>query len=168
MPLKTLIFYGSLTITFAYKTVAKNAHKIAACDNADLLTARVAMTDAPPFDPPYFIVEKTEQGVRIVETCADGSRQERAVPASEAAGLLVDISHDGATASVPVRSVPKKGGRSLSGMPPGSTLLAVPFAEKDAAKKLGARWNAERRSWYVPPSADVSPFSRWRTDKADS
>jgi len=36
------------------------------------------------------------------------------------------------------------------------------------AKKLGARWNAERRSWYAPPGIDVSLFSRWRTDEADS
>ncbi|HJW57208.1 MAG TPA: DUF5710 domain-containing protein [Burkholderiaceae bacterium] len=126
------------------------------------------MTDVPPFDPPYFVVEKTEQGARIVETRADGSRRERTVPASEVAGLLVDLAHDGAMASVPVRSASQKGGRPQSGMPLGSTLLAVPFAEKDAAKKLGARWNAERRSWYVPPGTDVSLFSRWRTDKADS
>lgn len=126
------------------------------------------MTDAPPFDPPYFFVEKTTQGVRVIETCADGSRQERTVPAGEAAGLLVDISGGTSGASVTTRSIPKKGARSLSGMPPGSTLLAVPFAEKDEAKKLGARWNAERRSWYVPPGIDVSLFSRWRTDEADS
>lgn len=123
------------------------------------------MTDSPPFDPPYVTVEKTAQGVRITETCADGSRQERIVPASEAAGLMIDISNDAPAASVPMRSNPKKGGRSLSGMPPGSTLLAVPFAEKDAAKKLGARWNADRRSWYVPPGTDVSLFSRWRSDE---
>lgn len=126
------------------------------------------MTDAPPFDPPYFSVERTAQGVRVIETCADGSRQERMVPAGEAAGLLVDISGGTSMASVTTRSIPKKGARSLSGMPPGSTLLAVPFAEKDEAKKLGARWNAERRSWYVPSGIDISLFSRWRTDEADS
>jgi putative DNA primase/helicase len=53
-------------------------------------------------------------------------------------------------------------------MPPGSTLISVPFAEKDGAKKLGARWNAERRSWYVPPGIDVSLFSRWRIDESAS
>ena len=126
------------------------------------------MIDAPPFDPPYFSIEKTAQGVRVIETCADGSRHERMVPAGEAAGLLVDMSNGTPVASVTTRSVPKKGARPHSGMPPGSTVLAVPFAEKDAAKKLGARWNAERRSWYVPPGADVSLFSRWRTDETDS
>lgn len=39
--------------------------------------------------------------------------------------------------------------------------LKVPFAEKDEAKSLGARWNAERKSWYVPDGKDTEPFSRW-------
>ena len=126
------------------------------------------MTDNPPFDPPYFSVEMTAQGVRVMETRADGSRQERTVPIGEATGLLVEASNGAPAASLTTRSVPKKSARSPSGMPPGSTLISVPFAEKDGAKKLGARWNAERRSWYVPPGIDVSLFSRWRIDKVDS
>ena len=39
--------------------------------------------------------------------------------------------------------------------------LKVPFAEKDEAKKLGARWDAGRKIWYVEGKEDVTPFSRW-------
>lgn len=39
--------------------------------------------------------------------------------------------------------------------------LKVPFAEKDEAKKLGARWDAARKIWYVEGKADMAPFSRW-------
>ena len=42
--------------------------------------------------------------------------------------------------------------------------LNVPFAEKDAAKALGARWDAKARKWYVPSAAvlRVSPgLERW-------
>jgi hypothetical protein len=39
--------------------------------------------------------------------------------------------------------------------------LKVPFAEKDEAKALGARWNGERKSWYVPDGKDTAPFERW-------
>lgn len=39
--------------------------------------------------------------------------------------------------------------------------LKVPFAEKDAAKKLGARWDAARKIWYVVGKEDVAPFSKW-------
>lgn len=40
-------------------------------------------------------------------------------------------------------------------------LLKVPYAEKDEAKALGARWNAERKSWYVPDGTDAAPFAQW-------
>lgn len=39
--------------------------------------------------------------------------------------------------------------------------LKVPFAEKDAAKKLGARWDAARKLWYVADKADMTLFSKW-------
>jgi hypothetical protein len=39
--------------------------------------------------------------------------------------------------------------------------LKVPFAEKDAAKKLGARWDATRKIWYVVDKDDVAPFAKW-------
>ena len=39
--------------------------------------------------------------------------------------------------------------------------LKVPFAEKDEAKKLGARWDAARKLWYVDSPADMAPFSKW-------
>lgn len=39
--------------------------------------------------------------------------------------------------------------------------LDVPYSEKDEAKRLGARWNPERRVWYVPEGVDPRPFSRW-------
>lgn len=122
------------------------------------------MTDAPPFDPPYISVEKTAQGVQVIETRADGSRHERTASSGEAAGLMFGISNgapDASAASASTPVIPRKSPRPLAGMPPGSTLLAVPFAEKDAAKKLGARWNAERRSWYVPAGIDISLFKRW-------
>lgn len=39
--------------------------------------------------------------------------------------------------------------------------LKVPFAEKDAAKKLGARWDAARKIWYVISPDDMAQFSKW-------
>jgi hypothetical protein len=39
--------------------------------------------------------------------------------------------------------------------------LKVPFAEKDAAKKLGARWDAARKLWYVMDKDDMTPFAKW-------
>ncbi|MDP3745241.1 MAG: DUF5710 domain-containing protein [Methylotenera sp.] len=39
--------------------------------------------------------------------------------------------------------------------------LKVPFNEKDQAKALGARWNAELKLWYVPAGVDSAPFEKW-------
>lgn len=43
--------------------------------------------------------------------------------------------------------------------------LKVPFAEKDEAKRLGARWDAARKLWYVQ-GLDLSPFARWAPSPA--
>ena len=43
------------------------------------------------------------------------------------------------------------------------TNLKVPFAEKDEAKQLGARWNAVKKVWYVEDK-DLTPFARWLPD----
>ena len=39
--------------------------------------------------------------------------------------------------------------------------LDVPYAEKDDAKRLGARWDPVTRCWFVPPGTDAAPFARW-------
>ena len=39
--------------------------------------------------------------------------------------------------------------------------LAVPFAEKDAAKALGAKWDATARKWFCPEGADAARFTNW-------
>jgi hypothetical protein len=39
--------------------------------------------------------------------------------------------------------------------------LKVPFSEKDQAKSMGARWNAEAKLWYVPQGVDAAPFEKW-------
>jgi hypothetical protein len=39
--------------------------------------------------------------------------------------------------------------------------LNCPFAEKDQAKALGARWDGDRRVWYIVDVEDLTPFMRW-------
>jgi exodeoxyribonuclease VII large subunit len=41
------------------------------------------------------------------------------------------------------------------------TYLAVKYQEKDAAKTLGARWDASEQKWFVPEGRDLAPFSQW-------
>ncbi len=46
--------------------------------------------------------------------------------------------------------------------------LNVPYAQKDAAKALGARWDPSRKKWYVPAGVDMAPFASWLADVSDS
>jgi len=41
------------------------------------------------------------------------------------------------------------------------TLINVPFKEKDEAKALGAKWDRQEKSWYVPANVDLSGFAKW-------
>ncbi|MDT4839796.1 DNA primase TraC [compost metagenome] len=45
--------------------------------------------------------------------------------------------------------------------------LTVPFAEKNEAKRLGARWDAERKLWYVPDGLDAGVFKCWLPSEPD-
>ncbi|MFG6488304.1 exodeoxyribonuclease VII large subunit [Roseateles sp. BYS78W] len=46
--------------------------------------------------------------------------------------------------------------------------LKVPYREKDEAKSLGARWDRDASSWYVPTGVDITPFSKWLPASAAS
>lgn len=39
--------------------------------------------------------------------------------------------------------------------------LQVPFAEKDEAKRLGARWDSRQKAWYVPEGIEPTLFNKW-------
>ena len=42
-----------------------------------------------------------------------------------------------------------------------SQYLNVPFAEKDQAKSLGARWDSQAKQWFVPDGISAQPFTQW-------
>jgi len=45
--------------------------------------------------------------------------------------------------------------------------LNVPFSEKDDAKQLGARWDANKKIWFIPEHLDPSVFRRWLPQALD-
>ena len=48
------------------------------------------------------------------------------------------------------------------------TNLKVPYDEKDDAKKLGARWDAARKTWYVENVENIEQFMRWMPNEVGS
>ncbi len=41
--------------------------------------------------------------------------------------------------------------------------INVPFQDKEKAKALGARWDRQEKSWYIPSGFDPAPFAEWRS-----
>ncbi|MFA9394687.1 MAG: zincin-like metallopeptidase domain-containing protein [Halodesulfovibrio sp.] len=56
--------------------------------------------------------------------------------------------------SVPTRPAEKK-------LTETKTYLAVPFSEKGEAKKLGAKWDGRKKSWYAPEGTEMTGLSQW-------
>ncbi|MFA5922422.1 MAG: strawberry notch family protein [Methylococcaceae bacterium] len=44
---------------------------------------------------------------------------------------------------------------------PEKTYINVPFKEKEEAKALGAKWDRQEKSWYVPGGVNLAPFAKW-------
>ena len=45
------------------------------------------------------------------------------------------------------------------------TNLNVPYAEKEEAKRLGARWDIALKIWYVQDLDDLGAFMKWMPDQ---
>ncbi|MCE3263042.1 MAG: hypothetical protein K0R43_2121 [Pseudoduganella sp.] len=101
------------------------------------------MSDAVPFDPPYVKKTTSQEGERWVAVNHDGTEMPCEAPATWAP----------ASAKTASASPSPKKSRG--------TVLNVPYAEKDEAKSLGAKWDATRKKWYVPDGVNAEPFSRW-------
>ena len=41
------------------------------------------------------------------------------------------------------------------------TFLLAAYKDRERVKALGARWDPERRQWYVPEGRDIAPFAAW-------
>jgi hypothetical protein len=39
--------------------------------------------------------------------------------------------------------------------------LRIPFTEQEQARRRGARWDGERKTWYLPEGADRAGFEQW-------
>lgn len=116
--------------------------------------------DPTPFDPPYFTFLETEDGRRVDETLADGTT--RTVTRDASFPMAAQMS---ATPSRSGKIVPAGAAAPKSARTPGSKgaalLLDVPFAQKDKAKSIGAKWDADKKKWYVPLGLDIKLFEAW-------
>ena len=45
--------------------------------------------------------------------------------------------------------------------------INVPYKDKDVAKILGARYDGEKKKWYIPKGVDSKLFTKWSADKTE-
>ena len=76
--------------------------------------------------------------------------QEQAMPAPTASG-----------ATVRPRVMIRDPSPAVQPPSPERTYLAVPYAEKDDAKQLGAKWDRSEKAWYVPAGTGLEAFTPW-------
>ena len=66
-------------------------------------------------------------------------------------------------ATVPYSAAAQPGAAMPSDAVPDRTYIYCRYPEgPEQAKPLGARWDADRKSWYVPPGMSLTAFARWR------
>jgi Domain of unknown function (DUF5710)/Replication-relaxation len=85
------------------------------------------------------------------------AQDERVGPYPERLESTLDARADAAEAD-------RNGSKPAAAEPSASAreYLVVPYEEKDAANRLGARWDADAQSWYIPAGVDPVPLARWR------
>ena len=70
----------------------------------------------------------------------------------------------------PERNVERDEGIAAMGVPANpakeKTFLAVPYKEKEQAKKLGAKWDKDNKLWFAPEGTDLNQLSAWLPEKA--
>ena len=94
-----------------------------------------------------------------------GMRTSTILDKMKEAGIEAPASHGGAA-----ESAPKEAGAPKYHAIPGrgnGALLNVPFADKEEAKALGARWSPDLKKWYVPEGVDYHEnLKKWALDGA--
>lgn len=116
--------------------------------------------DPTPFDPPYVTFLEGEDDGRVVETLADGTTRTITRDASFPMGSQVSNTPARPAKNAPTgvtsqNSAPATGGKGAA------LILDVPFAQKDKAKAIGAKWDADKKKWYVPHGLDIRLFEAW-------
>ena len=48
-----------------------------------------------------------------------------------------------------------------------NTYLAVPYQEKEEAKRAGAKWDKKEKSWYAPKGSEINNFKTWSIEQQE-
>lgn len=106
-------------------------------------------------DDPYEIVRACRDAEKIKEYVLDLERKkELQVEQPEKPAQPENIAQQEKEQSIAAMGLPPDPARE-------KTFLAVPYKEKEQAKKLGAKWDKENKLWYAPEGTDLTPLAAW-------
>ena len=143
---------------------------------ANGLSAAIGRGGPGQYDAPYIVTYTDQAGHKTpvtseffhdgkALTSVDGER----VPGT---GLTSDLEWQGAALNEAValmnNRIPVQEAKIMSYTPnPGVRIfIDVPYREKEEAKALGAKWDRQEQSWYVPAGKDASAFAKWKQTEA--
>lgn len=111
-------------------------------------------------NPAYGIEYSLSTFLRVIDDASQTKLGDRQV--SVLRNLVLDVYAEfGFTNNPATWTVNALDSRLVSGGADNRLYLQVPIAEKDSAKANGARWDAERKLWYVYINQYRGPITRW-------
>jgi antirestriction protein ArdC/phage/plasmid primase-like uncharacterized protein len=107
-----------------------------------------------------------EEPYEIVRACRDAEQIKEYILGLEMKKELAQEQ----TVKAPEKAWEQEEGIAAMGVPANpakeKTFLAVPYKEKEQAKKLGAKWDKENKLWFAPEGTDLNHLSAWLPEKA--
>lgn len=111
-----------------------------------------------------------EDPYEIVRACRDAEKIKEYVIDLERKKELRQEAPEQVVRPERAKSLEKEEGIAAMGVPAApateKTFLAVPYKEKEQAKKLGAKWDKDNKLWYAPEGTDLTPLAAWMPEKA--
>ena len=138
---------------------------------AEIASWMVGQSIGVPHDPDQHVAYVAswikaieEDPSEIVRACRDAEEikeyilgLERQKELGEERALTVETSRE-ADAAMGLPETPARPAQE-------KTWLAVPYKEKEQAKRLGAKWDRSEKSWYAPEGANLDQLARWLPEK---
>ncbi len=139
---------------------------------ANSLSASIGRGGVGHFDPPYIITYTDIAGHQTpitselfpdgkALTCVNGEHVPGTSFTSDHASQSADLNY--AVIQMKNRK-PAQEGKIMSDIITSGVkiYLDVPYREKEEAKALGAKWDRQEQSWYIPADKDESAFAKWK------
>ena len=99
--------------------------------------------------------------LEIFRAAADAEKIQHFVLALEQKQIQEQATQQDQVDELAVRLPSIEVGQSSQALLPAKIFIDVPYKQKDEARTLGAKWDRQEQSWYVPAGIDSASFAKW-------